>query len=182
MPTTRTRTRTALLLAALLVAACGAASPVPPVPTGLSNAATPAPGSSASGLLADVCGLLTPAEIGTATRSKAQAGEATVTLDRIPGCRWALDSGVLDFVAVSLVAPGGQQKFDYYANDYYEVDPTPIEGVGDAAVKTGTEPGGTIYARRGDQLLMLSFSLPMSVDDPYAVVQPLAAAAISRLP
>ena len=43
-----------------------------------------------------------------------------------------------------------------------------------------TIPGGTVYAVVGDGLVTLQFNLPLSVDDPYALVVPLLALAVPR--
>ena len=177
-----------LTIAALVLVACAgpggpaASAPLGGIPSIGSVPSAAAPATAGSGSATDMCGLVTTTEIEKATGSAARTGEPTTYLDGTPACRWALDSGVLDFVELSLVQPGGREKFDYYATDYYEVAPERVSGIGDGAVKTGTTPGGTIYVLRGDALLMLRFSLPMEADDPYATVMPLAATALSRLP
>jgi ABC-type amino acid transport substrate-binding protein len=134
-------------------------------------------GSAAAG---DACALLTTAEIGAVTNSKASNGEGRMLrADSI--CKWTLSSGVLDYIEVTITPTGGREKFDFYADGYYEVDPEHVSGIGDDALKTGTLPGGSFYVVSGDELLTVRFSLPMSEEDPYSVVQVLVENAASRL-
>ena len=173
----------AVALLGALIAACGSGQPVPPSSASQpsSLATSPPVMSSAPEVAAgDACALLTTAEIGAVTNSKASEGEGrTLRSDSI--CKWTLSSGVLDYVEVTVTPTGGREMFDFYADGYYEVDPEHVSGIGDDALKTGTLPGGSFYVVSGDELLTVRFSLPMSEEDPYSVVQLLVENAASRL-
>jgi hypothetical protein len=129
----------------------------------------------------DVCSLLTAEEIEAAVGEATLPTEPSAGID--PGCAWPLESEPFpgaDYVELSVKETGGQAEFDFWATAY---DP-PLEhvpGIGDDAVKTQTIPGGTVISVIGDRAVTLKFSLPLSVDDPYALVVPLLEAALSRL-
>jgi hypothetical protein len=140
----------------------------------------PAPPSPPPAL--DVCALLTGQEIEAAVGIPALKAEPTTSGD--PGCTWALDTEPFpgfEYVELSVKETGGRQQFDFIANGLYETAPEHVTGLGDDAVKTGTIPGGYIYTVVDDRLVSLKFTLPLAVDDPYALVQPLVATALSRL-
>ena len=172
----------ALVLACMVVACGSSGGPggTPSPPAQPSSVAPVSTTSAANGSTLDACALLTTSEIGAVTNSKASPGEP-LSLHGESSCRWALSSGVLDYVEATITPTGGRQKFDMYADDYYEVDPEHVTGIGDDALKTGTLPGGSFYVVKGDELLTLRFSLPLIVDDPYSVVQVLAENAAFRM-
>lgn len=129
---------------------------------------------------ADVCALLTDAEIEQATGYRPLGKESATAID--PSCTWRLDTDLdLDFIEISVIASGGREPFDFVANQMFEDPPEHIPGLGDDAVKTATIPGGAVYAIVGDTLVTLRFSLPLSVADPYSLVVPLLEAALPRL-
>jgi hypothetical protein len=178
-------------VAGLIAVACGGGSggtgtaqPTNGAPSGSVATQPSTPASSAPGDPAadGACALLTPAEIEDATGIKAEPPDSLGEVRGTVGCHWQLDSGVLHYVEVFFQRSGGEQQFDFLANDFYETPPEPVPGLGDAAVKTATIPAGHIYVLSGDQLLILDFELPLDVDgDPYDVVEPLAHLALSRL-
>jgi hypothetical protein len=133
----------------------------------------------------DACSLLTEQEIADATDYKAAAGEPVIRLGGVVGCRWGLDTeGFTDHVEVLLNDVGGREEFDMWTTAY-EPPLEHVPGLGDDAIKTGTIPSGRIYAVVGDRLVTLSFEVPYPADDPYAgyaLVEPLVALALSRLP
>ena len=138
----------------------------------------PPPPVAAEG--ADVCALLTPQEVEQATGfavTRTEPGAST--------CRWALETPSmtgLDGVELTLLGSGGRAKFDYWANDFFEVAPEHVPGLGDDAIKTGTIPAGAVHVVVGDRLLTLDFLLPLTTPDPYAMVVSLAEFAVPRLP
>ncbi len=143
---------------------------------------TPPPTPSAP-LAVDLCATLTTDEIQAQTGFAVLQAEPETLPGRDPECNWTLDTQPFpgtDYIDMTLMTTGGAAQFDFWATAY---DP-PLEhvpGLGDDALKTATIPGGTVYVLSGDQLLTVQFSLPLSVDDPYALVMPLVATAISRL-
>jgi hypothetical protein len=139
---------------------------------------TPPPAPSKAPAV-DVCALLTDQDIKQATGFKVLSSEAGGKATE-PNCTWTLDTGSLidNWVELAVMSSGGKAKFDFWATAYSP----PLEhvpGIGDDAIKTATIPGGTVYAVTGDRLLTLSFSLPLDLDDPYALVVPLAGMAMS---
>ncbi|HEX8025185.1 MAG TPA: hypothetical protein VF484_03175 [Candidatus Limnocylindrales bacterium] len=128
----------------------------------------------------DVCSLLTAQDLESATKFHVVSHEAGGTPAE-PNCTWTLDTGsVIDnWVELAVLSPGGKDKFNLWATAYSP----PLEhvpGVGDDAIKTATIPGGAVYALVGDRLFTVSFSLPLEVDDPYALVVPLAKLAVTH--
>lgn len=78
-------------------------------------------------------------------------------------------------------ATGGRAEFDFLANDMFETPPERVPGIGDDAIKTASIPAGAVHAVVGDRLISLQFSLPLIVEDPYALVVPLVEIALSRM-
>lgn len=56
-----------------------------------------------------------------------------------------------------------------------------IPNLGDAAAKTGGNINGTVWAVKGDALVTLNYSLPVSTTDPEPVVVPLVRLILARL-
>jgi hypothetical protein len=128
----------------------------------------------------DACTLLTVGEIEDATGLPA-------TVETPPSgpsdrCLWRLDTGStfsLENIMVTVVRSGGRDRWDtFYASSSYPKVP----GLGDDAVRTGGNAGGTIEVVVGDQLLTVSYELPPETADPEPVLVPLVTTAISRLP
>ena len=151
---------------ACLAVGCPGYTPPPPPPTVTGR---------------DACALLSEEDIERATGLGTLSVGPAVGLGIDTGCRWALDSGPLEYIQLTVQETGGRERFDYIANEMYETPPEHVPDLGDDAIKTGTVPGGSVYAVVGDHLITLQFSLPFSVDDPYALVLPLVEAALSRL-
>jgi hypothetical protein len=153
---------------------------LPCVATGCPGFTPPPPPATPQAV--DVCALLTNDEVAKATgypvvdRKPSTSGDA--------GCTWTLNTGSdipgLQYVELALMPSGGRTQFDFNAGAY---DPPlgHIAGLGDDALKTATIPDGKIYVVMGDRLLTATFSMPLSVDDPYALVVPLVKTAVSRL-
>ncbi len=145
---------------------------------------TPLPPPSTAAAI-DACGLLTTDEIHSATGFEASEGSPDGGVTDNPRCRWTLDTGSAlpgtDWVAVEVLPTGGQAKFKFWAQEAFEQSPEHVTGLGDDAIKTATIPGGYFYSVIGDSLLTVSFSLPLSIDDPYPLVQPLVAEALGRV-
>jgi hypothetical protein len=154
---------------------------LPCVASGCEGMTAPPAPSTGTGVATDLCGLLTEDEVATAA-GIAVASEAS---GEASSCTWTLQGGSFagaHYVRLWLIPSGGRQQFDVIANDMYDVDPEHVPGIGDDAVKLGTVPDGSIYAVLGDRLLRLEFAMPLEVQDPYALLVPLARSAASRLP
>ena len=183
----------ALVAAAILaLAACGSsATPAPGAPTtapGGASASTPAGGASAStpasggasastpaGAAVDVCSLLTPADLKTATGKTYEAG----VLDSVGQCYWnvgksAANSGDLIGASVqdqqlSLIKstfPGG----------------TDLTVSGKAAYYNGAQGLGSVWVDIGGRLFILTFprSGALSPEDQTAI-QKLAEVAVAKI-
>ena len=137
----------------------------------------------ASDAVGDACALLTQDEIETATDFKVLEIQPQAVPGQDPSCTWTLDTEPFpgaDYIELTVQSSGGQAEFDFLATAY---DP-PLErvtGIGDDAIKTATIPGGAVYAVVGDRLVTLRFTVPLAVDDPYALVVPLLALAVPRI-
>ena len=57
---------------------------------------------------------------------------------------------------------------------------TPVAGLGDAAVKTGGNTDGTVWAMAGDFMVTLRYALPVDTADPDPLVLPLVKIILSR--
>ncbi len=145
---------------------------------------TPLPAPSMATAI-DACELLTSSEIAAATGFDASDGSPGSSATGSPRCTWALetDSALpgLDWVALEILQAGGRAKFDFWAKDGFEEPPVHVAGLGDDAIKTATIPGGYFYSVVGDTLVTASFNLPLTIEDPYQVMKPLVAQAVSRV-
>ena len=142
---------------------------------------TPPPPPSA-GPEIDACALLTDAEIEQATGFKTSAHDPTPQFGSDASCDWTLSTGEVfpGRLTLNILESGGAEQFGFLTTAY---DP-PLEhvpGLGDDAVKTATIPDGAIHALIGDRLVTLEFSMPLSIDDPYALVEPLMALVLPRM-
>ena len=123
----------------------------------------------------DVCALLTDEEFQQATgfavdNKKSWPGAA-------PGCDWELksDSRGLHRLAAELRSEGGRKRFDFVTQSL-----PAIPDLGDAAAKTGGNINGTVWAVKGDTLVTMNYSLPVTTADPDPVVVPLVRLILSR--
>jgi hypothetical protein len=142
------------------------------------TAAPPPPTDAAQAI--DVCALLTEDEIKQATGTPVAKTEQTESLS----CTWSLDSGSFvgnHFVRLRLLPSGGREQFDFLANEMFDTPPEHVPGLGDDAIKMASIPDGSIHALVGDRLLSLEFTMPLDMDDPYALLVPLLKAAVGRL-
>lgn len=153
---------------ACLADGCPDLTPAPPPPTAQAT---------------DSCALLTPEQLEQATGYGALSSEPAFGMGFAPGCRWTLDTDFpgAHYIQVTIKETGGRAQFDFLANDMFETPPEHVPGIGDDAIKTASIPGGAFHAVVGDRLITLEFFLPLSVDDPYALVAPLVEVALSRL-
>lgn len=167
-----------------MLAACGGG---PSSTTGLTNSqvvASPsvgdggapgdAPASAGAGSGADFCSLLTNAEVEDATGYPVLSAEPSDI-----GCVWKLDPGNqlpgLEHVSVLVHDPGGRERFAFLETGGHEALP----GIGDGALKTNSNTGGTIWALSGDRLLTWNFTFGIDTDDPIPLVLPLVEQAIA---
>jgi hypothetical protein len=154
-------------------------SKLPCIASGCPGYVTPTPLPTPE--ILDVCTLLTPDEIEAAVDEKTLPTEPGGGI--FPGCHWPLDNGSFvgaNYVELTVKDRAGRAEFELWEGAYE----TPLEhipGIGDDAIKTATIPAGTLYSVIDDTLVTLQFSLPFDVEDPYALVEPLLAKAVSRL-
>jgi hypothetical protein len=143
---------------------------------------TPPPPPSPAAVV-DACSLLTVDEIETTTGLQVLETKPQTQPGHDPQCTWTLDTQPFpgtDYIELTVMQTGGRAQFDFWAGAY---DPPlgHVPGIGDDAIKTATIPDGSVYVVLGDELLTTQFSLPLSIDDPYALVVPLVAKAVDRL-
>lgn len=156
---------------------------LPCIAAGCPGFTPPSPPPAAEAV--DVCALLTNDELEDATGFPVSAGEPAGGIGHDTRCTWTVnddpDFPGVHWIEIEVRSSGGREQFDFLAEEMYAEPPEHVPGLGDDAVKTGTVPGGYVHAVVGDRLVSLHFSLPGSVDDPYALVVPLMGTALSRL-
>jgi hypothetical protein len=153
---------------------------LPCLATGCVGFTPPPPPSTAAAI--DLCALLTDEEIEQATGFKPSEHDPATEFGSDASCYWTLSTGEVfpGRLTLNILESGGAEEFGFLTTAY---DP-PLEhiaGLGDDAVQTATIPDGAIYALVGDRLVTLEFSVPLSIDDPYALVESLMALALSRM-
>jgi len=102
------------------------------------------------------CGLLSQADVASATGIAANPGTGTRTKTN-ESCRWTLRAGTNQFVAVFLT-PAGRQQFDQ-ASKTFGSTAEPVPGVGDQAFVSND----TAYALKGERLVIVEVSTTQSV-------------------
>ena len=153
---------------------------LPCIAAGCPGFTAPPPPSASIG--ANACMLLTPREIESALAVKVLEIDPAEIPGQDPTCVWTLDTEPFpgsDYVQLTVKSVGGREQFDFLAGAY---DP-PLEhltGIADDAIKTATIPGGAVYAVVGDRLITLQFTVPLAIEDPYALVVPLLELAVPR--
>lgn len=172
-------TGTSLILLGL--AACSQ-SPQSPrqIATSTPSSSNDSPPTADRGRAIDPCKLLTDEEIERTTsypvlNKKTVAGSGGFSP---PGCDWGLKSGKgipgLHRISIDVISSGGRERFKLMASL------TPVAGLGDAAVKTGGNTDGTVWAVAGDFMVTLRYALPVDTADPDPLVLPLVKIILSR--
>jgi len=103
------------------------------------------------------CGLLSQADVASATGIAANPGSGTRTKTN-ESCRWSLRAGTNQFVAVFLTPAGGRQQFDQ-ASKTFGSTAEPVPGIGDQAFVSND----TAYALKGERLVIVEVSTTQSV-------------------
>jgi hypothetical protein len=153
---------------------------LPCLATGCVGFTPPPPPSTAAAV--DLCALLTDAEIEQTTGFKPTEHDPAPEFGSDASCNWTLSTGEVfpGRLTLNILETGGQTEFGFLSTAY---DP-PLEhvpGLGEDAIKTATIPDGAFYVLVGDRLITLEFSVPLAIDDPYALVKPLLTLGLSRL-
>ena len=119
------------------------------------------------------CGLLSQADVASATGIAANPGSGTRTKTN-ESCRWTLRSGTNQFVAVFL-APAGRQQFDQASNTLGSTAEQ-LPGVGDKAFVSND----TAYALKGERLVIVEVSTTQPVAARKQAAVKLVTGAIGR--
>lgn len=175
-------TACAVGLAALLSACGGEADDTTEtaiVTSGSDQAATSVPplGGTASSSATDVCALLTNEQVEGATGFPVRDTHTGFWQGFATGeCGWELNSdmssvGLADFT-ISVKTPGGKAHFDVLADQ--GLPPVPV---GDDAFQQGE----SIWAIKGDSLVVVGFGFLGEVDEPVQAMLPLIEIVLSQL-
>lgn len=172
---------TGMSLILLALAACSE-SPQSPrqIASSTPSSSNDSPRTPDGGEAIDPCKMLTDEEIERTTgypvlNKKTVAGNGRSSP---PGCDWELKSGKgipgLHRISIDVIRSGGRERFKLL-NAL-----TPLAGLGDGAVKTGGNAGGTVWAVAGDFMVTVRYALPADTADPDLLVLPLVKIILSR--
>jgi hypothetical protein len=125
----------------------------------------------------DVCTLLSDEEI-QQTTGVAVVSKKSFPDRAAPGCDWELESKPqgLHRLSITIQAENGRKRFDFVSQSL-----SPIADLGDAAAKTGGDINGTVWAVKGDTLVTLRYTLPVTTKNPDALTLPPLKLLLSRL-
>lgn len=160
----RARRATPALAALLLVAACGATNAAPTT--------APAQGNGSGPSAADLCALVTQAEMGTALGNGVSAGVPSGV--NAPSCSWQPAAGSGVGATIAATSPDSVGQIPYGLQNMPSPHVTSVPGVGDTAFFASAATGTTaeLDIRKGSRAITITVG---STDPNYTQAQQEAA-------